>query len=279
MAGNAGGVNSVQFPDTGIILASSTPPGLYTIKAPCECSYAHPRPPNRRLAFLPMERRFPITLSSPQGKVECATCVIASSPGLGIAHFAGSTQTVTSSAVDVSSADVTGTLAAARFPALTGDVTQHGRHAGNYGRQGKRHPTVHARHNHSDHERTVFSDLYQYHRHVVGDCGKQELCSELLYSSFPCCVGNDSILHWRAGGLRLLSRWKVDGPIGAAGVWGQAAASNQTTYGTKTAASSSTAATGVDHFSAQIQNGSTASSPNLDAADRRERNEQHSGAH
>lgn len=33
------------------------------------------------------------------GTIACATCVVASSPGAGIAHFAGSTQTVTSSAV------------------------------------------------------------------------------------------------------------------------------------------------------------------------------------
>ena len=38
--------------------------------------------------------------------VSCATCVVASSPGAGVAHFAGSTQTVTSSAV--TSADATG---------------------------------------------------------------------------------------------------------------------------------------------------------------------------
>ena len=39
----------------------------------------------------------------------CATCVVASSPGVGIAHFAGSTQTVTSSAVSLT-ADVSGNL-------------------------------------------------------------------------------------------------------------------------------------------------------------------------
>lgn len=33
------------------------------------------------------------------GTIACATCVVASSPGAGLAHFAGSTQTVTSSAV------------------------------------------------------------------------------------------------------------------------------------------------------------------------------------
>lgn len=49
----------------------------------------------------------PITTT---GTITCATCVVASSPGAGIAHFAGSTQTVTSSAVNLASADVTGAL-------------------------------------------------------------------------------------------------------------------------------------------------------------------------
>jgi hypothetical protein len=40
----------------------------------------------------------------------CPTCVVASSPGVGIAHFAGSTQTVTSGAVNLASADITGNL-------------------------------------------------------------------------------------------------------------------------------------------------------------------------
>lgn len=47
------------------------------------------------------------------GTIACATCVVASSPGVGLAHFAGSTQTVTSSAVNLASADVTGVLPAA----------------------------------------------------------------------------------------------------------------------------------------------------------------------
>lgn len=46
------------------------------------------------------------------GTLGCATCVVASSPGVGIAHFAGSTQTVTSSAVSLT-ADVSGILPAA----------------------------------------------------------------------------------------------------------------------------------------------------------------------
>lgn len=44
------------------------------------------------------------------GTVSCATCVVASSPSVGLAHFAGSTQTVTSSAVNLAGADVTGQL-------------------------------------------------------------------------------------------------------------------------------------------------------------------------
>ncbi len=47
---------------------------------------------------------------STTGTLTCATCVVASSPGAGIAHFAGSTQTVTSSAVNLATGDVTGNL-------------------------------------------------------------------------------------------------------------------------------------------------------------------------
>lgn len=43
------------------------------------------------------------------GTITCTTCVVASSPGLGIAHFAGATQTVTSSLVALGS-DVSGNL-------------------------------------------------------------------------------------------------------------------------------------------------------------------------
>lgn len=49
----------------------------------------------------------PITAT---GTIACATCVGASSPGAGLAHFAGSTQTVTSSAVNLANGDVTGQL-------------------------------------------------------------------------------------------------------------------------------------------------------------------------
>ncbi len=48
----------------------------------------------------------PITAT---GTLTCSTCVVASSPGAGIAHFAGSTQTVTSSAVVSSDLNVTPT--------------------------------------------------------------------------------------------------------------------------------------------------------------------------
>lgn len=44
------------------------------------------------------------------GTIACATCVTSSSPGAGIAHFAGGTQAVTSSAVALGGSDVSGTL-------------------------------------------------------------------------------------------------------------------------------------------------------------------------
>lgn len=49
----------------------------------------------------------------------CTSCVLASSPGAGIAHFAGSTQTVTSSAVNLAGSDVTGLLPATNIGTLS----------------------------------------------------------------------------------------------------------------------------------------------------------------
>lgn len=49
------------------------------------------------------------------GTLTCTTCVVATSPGAGIAHFAGSTQTVTSSAVNLATGDVTGNLGVAHL--------------------------------------------------------------------------------------------------------------------------------------------------------------------
>jgi len=54
--------------------------------------------------------------------VVAANAVTASSPGVGLCHFAGSTQVCTSSLVALAS-DVSGTLAAAQEPAHTGDAT------------------------------------------------------------------------------------------------------------------------------------------------------------
>jgi hypothetical protein len=54
------------------------------------------------------------------GTIGCATCVVASSPGVGIAHFAGSTQTVTSSAVNLGTADVVGNLPVTNLNSGTG---------------------------------------------------------------------------------------------------------------------------------------------------------------
>jgi hypothetical protein len=56
------------------------------------------------------------------GTIACATCVTASSPGAGIAHFAGSTQAVTSSAIvaaDITNNTITGTQLAASLALVT----------------------------------------------------------------------------------------------------------------------------------------------------------------
>ncbi len=45
----------------------------------------------------------------------CATCIVASSPAVGILHVAGSTQTATSSAVNLANSDVTGNLPVANL--------------------------------------------------------------------------------------------------------------------------------------------------------------------
>lgn len=68
-----------------------------------------------------------ITFSSPlsggtitsSGSAGCPTCVVASSPGSGLAHFAGSTQTVTSSAVNLAT-EVSGNLAMSHLNSGTG---------------------------------------------------------------------------------------------------------------------------------------------------------------
>lgn len=58
----------------------------------------------------------PITGS---GTISCPTCIVSTSPGAGIAHFAGGTQTVTSSAVSLS-VDVTGNLSTNNLNSGTG---------------------------------------------------------------------------------------------------------------------------------------------------------------
>lgn len=55
------------------------------------------------------------------GTITCTTCVVASSPGLGIAHFAGVTQTVTSSLVALGS-DVSGNLPNANLASQTANT-------------------------------------------------------------------------------------------------------------------------------------------------------------
>lgn len=55
------------------------------------------------------------------GTITCTTCVVASSPGLGLAHFAGATQTVTSSLVALGS-DVSGNLPNANLASQTANT-------------------------------------------------------------------------------------------------------------------------------------------------------------
>jgi hypothetical protein len=58
---------------------------------------------------------------STTGTIACPTCTVATTPGAGIAHFAGGTQSVTSSAVNLASADVSGLLPNANIanPSMT----------------------------------------------------------------------------------------------------------------------------------------------------------------
>lgn len=139
--GGSGTVTSVTFTGDGTIL-SSTPSSAVTTSGTltaalltqvANCVLAGPttgaaaNPTCRALVIADIPAAIPIASvgsaglsgTSPvsiasTGAIACATCVVASSPGVGIAHFAGSTQTVTSSLVNLSTAtDVTGTLPAA----------------------------------------------------------------------------------------------------------------------------------------------------------------------
>jgi hypothetical protein len=67
----------------------------------------------------------PLGINTATGNATCATCVTSSSPGAGIAHFAGSTQAVTSSlivAADITSATITGTQLAASLALTTPNI-------------------------------------------------------------------------------------------------------------------------------------------------------------
>lgn len=74
--------------------------------------------------FVPVTNARNVSTSSPLGgggalsanlTLTCATCVVASSPGAGIAHFAGSTQTATSSAVVSADLNITTTTCTSQF--------------------------------------------------------------------------------------------------------------------------------------------------------------------
>lgn len=64
----------------------------------------------------------PLAIDATTGNATCATCVVSTSPGIGIAHFAGSTQAVTSSAVNLAggSSEITGNLPVANLNSGSG---------------------------------------------------------------------------------------------------------------------------------------------------------------
>lgn len=72
---------------------------------------------SRSLTFKMPDANISITLPSASGTLARVNT------GTGFGHFTSGAQDISARAVDVSSTDVTGTLASARFPALTGDVT------------------------------------------------------------------------------------------------------------------------------------------------------------
>ena len=77
---------------------------------------------NYNLAGMSSTFSSPLSLST--NTVTCSTCVVASSPGVGLAHFAGSTQAVTSSAVSLT-ADVSGILPAANGGSGVANTATH----------------------------------------------------------------------------------------------------------------------------------------------------------
>jgi hypothetical protein len=81
----------------GFIQKTGTSAGLYF----CSASNTWTGPLPTSVGGISIATTSPITggTITSTGTIACATCVVASSPGAGVAHFAGSTQTVTSSAV------------------------------------------------------------------------------------------------------------------------------------------------------------------------------------
>jgi hypothetical protein len=76
-------------PNTDILVADSTQ----------TCGFKWTTPPTGSVSSIATTTPIAGGTITTTGTISCPTCVIASSPGAGVAHFAGSTQTVTSSAI------------------------------------------------------------------------------------------------------------------------------------------------------------------------------------
>jgi hypothetical protein len=76
-------------PNTDILVADSTQ----------ACGFKWATPPSGSVSSIATTSPITGGTITSTGTIACATCVVASSPGAGVAHFAGSTQTVTGSAV------------------------------------------------------------------------------------------------------------------------------------------------------------------------------------
>jgi hypothetical protein len=76
-------------PNTDILVADSTQ----------TCGFKWATPPSGSVSSIATTSPITGGTITSTGTIACATCVVASSPGAGVAHFAGSTQTVTGSAV------------------------------------------------------------------------------------------------------------------------------------------------------------------------------------
>lgn len=83
----------------------------------------------------------------------------------------------------------------------------------------------------------------------------------LLECKIPMTLAATATIQYCLGGPGTATSYSLeaDGDLGTAGIWSQISTLAQTAYGTKTAASAAVAANTIQHVSAAIQNGATAS--------------------